>query len=343
MTTNERLTCAVGSYRDYMEATGIKPNTIDNHMQLLRRAIRVWGDIYVSSITHKHIDELFICPQWGPSTRNLYLSNFRAGFMPYCKRQGWMKRDYDPTEGWKMAKVTQREKKWIPLSDFPDLLDAAKTPLDRIIVAIGLFTMCRGSEITYLKVGDVDFDQNTLLIYRQKTEEEDRMPMPLELRDELLLWFRHYEAAAGPLQPEWYVTPSRGPLPMARPKGSGFGPLQPTGEPPRYKPLNRLFKPYEAVKRTIKEMGMDDYRAGVHLLRRSSARAYYDILVASGHDHALLRVGAILGHKDTKTTQIYLGIKVEREQRNASLAGKSMFPNMRRGGTVTELRRASNG
>lgn len=338
MAKNVRLSEAVAEYLDHLKARGLEPLTIKNHHQPLRRAIRLWGDIYVSSIKPGHIDQLMSTTTWSARTRNGYLSNMRSGFFPWCRRNNFIPKDYDPTEGWRPSKVPSKDKTWMPVEEFPALLDAAPSPRDRVLLAVGLFTMCRGSEVTSIKVRDVDFDRDTLFIYRQKTKEEDVLPMPIELRDELLRWMRIYEDKCGPLQPDWYLVPGQGKHPMAH--DHTIGKLVSTGEPAPLKPTLRIGRPYMAVKRTLRIMGLDDHRAGVHLLRRSSARAYYDLLVANGHDHALMRVGAILGHKDTKTTQIYLGLSIERQQRNAMLAGKTMFPGMNDRGTVRNIREA---
>lgn len=338
MTTNIRLSEAIVEYQEHMKSRDMAPRTIHNHMQVLRRGLAVWGDIYVASIQPGHIDRLFATQSWGPKTRNLYLSNLRSGFLTWCRRHNYMRKDYDPTDGWRNAKVVRREQPRIGVEMFPDLLDAAGTLRDRAIIALGLFTMARGSEITNIKIKDLDFDNSTVFLYRQKTKEEDIMPMSLELREEMLAWLAHYrEQQNGYLDPDWYVIPACKPLPMAW--DPAVCKLQPTGAPPPYVPFQRVRKPYDAVKRAMRNLGLEDYRAGIHLTRRSSARAYYDLLVAQGFDHAILRVGSVLGHKDTKTTQIYLGITVEREQRNSALAGKAMFPDMKRSGTVTHIRR----
>ena len=44
-----------------------------------------------------------------------------------------------------------------------------------------------------------------------------------------------------------------------------------------------------------------------------------------------MRVSSMLGHKDTKQTAHYIGVMQERDSRNASIAGKSMFPQLQQG------------
>jgi hypothetical protein len=42
--------------------------------------------------------------------------------------------------------------------------------------------------------------------------------------------------------------------------------------------------------------------------------------------NALMRVAAMLGHKDTKVTMHYIGLTQERDARNKAIAGNLMFP-----------------
>jgi hypothetical protein len=49
------------------------------------------------------------------------------------------------------------------------------------------------------------------------------------------------------------------------------------------------------------------------------------------------RVQALLGHASVLQTEKYLGIELERRQRNEMLAGKTMFPGMYAKGTVRRL------
>lgn len=75
-----------------------------------------------------------------------------------------------------------------------------------------------------------------------------------------------------------------------------------------------------------------------HVLRRSGARALFDRLRHEGYDGALRRVQAMLGHSSGTITETYLGLDVERVQRNEMLAGKPMFPDLPRAGTLHELK-----
>ena len=85
----------------------------------------------------------------------------------------------------------------IPVERFPDLLDAAGSARDRMVVAIGLYTFMRGSEIQLLRVNSVDFRDGVIHMRRQKTNEDDSMPICLELREELVRWLAFYRQNCG--------------------------------------------------------------------------------------------------------------------------------------------------
>lgn len=331
-----RLSDAIDLYLQHMQAKGREHRTIKNHRQPLNRALELWGNIYVVSITPTHIDRLFESSTWGPSTRNLYLSTLRGGFFAWCRRNGVLHRDYDPTEGWTNVKVPNTPKLWIGVEEFSDLLEACDNARDRAVCALGLFTFMRGSEISRLRFADLDFDHGTLNIYREKTKEWDLLPMSQELRHELLSWMSVYEREVGePVRSDWFLVPARSALPMFFDRD--LHKLQPTGAPAKLKPTIRLGKPYDCVKRPLSRLGYDDKGTGAHTLRRSGARAWFEVLRDQGYDGALRRVSAMLGHKQVSMTERYLGLELEKRQRNELLAGKVMFPNMAKTATIKRL------
>ena len=323
-----RMSDAIDQYLEHMRAKGREPRTIKNHRQPLNRALEVWGNIYVESVTPNHIDRLFADSGWGPSTQNLYLSTVRGGFFAWCRRNHVIRRDYDPTEGWTNVKVPVSPKLWIGVEEFSDLLEACDNARDRMVCALGLFTFCRGSEISRLRIADLDFDHSTISIYREKTKEWDVLPMSLELKGELVRWLAEYEREAGePVRQDWFLVPARSALPMRF--DFAVNKLQPTGEPARLKPTVRLGKPYDCVKRPLARIGYPEKGSGAHVLRRSGARGWYEALRETGHDAAMRRVQAMLGHKSLAMTERYLNLQLEKKERDELIAGKAMFPAMK--------------
>lgn len=332
---NKKLSEAIESYLNHLHARGLASNTIKSYRLPLNRALAVWGDIYVSSLRPEHIDNVFSHYQWSPKTRNLYLGAFRQ-FFTYCRKHGFMAKDFDPTDTWRMVKVPEESKSRLAVEDFPRLLQAATDPRDRAVVALGLFTFCRAGEIRTLRIRDVDFDSGEVSIYRHKTQQADRLPLVTELATEMVLWQNTYQSLMGELNPDWFLVPAKDPLPMAW--SHLLGRLAPTGAPAKLRPTQRMSHPYRAAQRPLRALGMLEKGVGGHVLRRSGARALFDRLRHEGYDGALKRVQSMLGHSSGTITEQYIGLDIERVQRNELLSNKPMFPDLNLGATVRELR-----
>src|SRR3546814_10799166 len=89
--------------------------------------------------------------------------------------------------------VPARPRLRIPVTDFGLLLEAAERPDWRITIALGLFTFSRGSEISSMRVGDVDLGEGTIAVTVQKTHDWDEKPICWELDQELRRWLVEYD------------------------------------------------------------------------------------------------------------------------------------------------------
>lgn len=340
---NAYLSDAIDSYLAFLAARQLAENSIKASTYTLKGALSLWGNLLVKNIEPRHIDILFAAKQWGPRTHNTNLQIVKQ-FFGWCRNQGYMSADNDPTFGWRNRKVPNDEQLRIPVERFADLLDAATHPRDRAQIAVGLFLFLRGSEAVLLTIENLDFSRHTVDVYRPKTKEYDTLPMCEELEDELLRFLHWYKRKHGPLQPDWYLLPATCHV-------SGAGQVNPqirqqVLDDRELRPRNKQTKPYMVAQRAIARLGYDTARTGEHTLRRSGARAYADQLRHTGYDGALLRVASMLGHKDTKQTEHYIGWHLEKQQRNEALAGKSMFDGLISKGqnNVINLRgRESNG
>lgn len=327
---NIQLSEAITAYNAHVRATGVADRTVKNKTQILNTAIDVWGDMKVRSIKPVHIDRLFASHDWSTSTRNLYLGNLRM-FLAWCRHHGYMGRDEDPTYGWRNQRVTRNQRVRVPVEQFPDLLDAAGHPRDRAIVAMGLFTFMRSSEIATLKIGDLDLGAGELAIFRHKTRQFDTLPVVEELREEMVRWLNWYRQDQGNLQPDWLLIPAKWGMRFGWEDG-----VQVMVPPPVWlRPDSQVTHMYTIAQSALNALGFDPGREGMHSLRRSGARALFDTLRSEGYDGALMRVSSMLGHADTRVTEKYIGLDLERSQRNALLSGKRMFPNMRRPAALT--------
>lgn len=320
-----RLSQALTNYEAHVRSMGLEPRTIKNRLQPVSRGLSLWGDVRVGDIEPSHIDSLFEGSGYAPRTRNLYLGHLRR-FFDWARHVGIMKQT-DPTYGWRSRKVESKDRIRVPVEQFGELLDCAEHPRDRAVLAIGLYTFMRGSEIQALKRSDLSLADSRVRIYRQKTKEQDNLPVCTELAIEMERWLEYYQSQVGIVHHDYYLVPSKGPYNWAQVDGVWTC----LGES-SLRPKKKMTHPYRVAQRALTELGVEDTKnEGIHTLRRSGARALLDTLRSEGVDSALLRVGAMLGHKDTKVTAHYVGLSQEREARDTMLAGRQMFPSPKPG------------
>lgn len=325
-----RVSEAIEQYINHCTHRKQAPNTIRNKQCALNHALDLWGNLQVASLEPRHIDMYFSAhPNWAPKTTNLYAAALRSWFK-WCRMNKILPRDEDPMECWDDVPDDGRERFYIPGDRFGDLLDAATHPLDRWVIALGIFTLMRGSEIKTLRVGalqDLDTKNPMIAIFRHKTKQPDIMPVCEELQLEAHRWFKWLTAHNGIPQPAWYLTPRRNQRVAQLVESKGRYLYVQSDEHP-VDPTLPYGKNYLAVQRAVNGIGLEGSRVGVHTLRASAARQVFVELTEMGYDGALRRVSSLLGHKNTITTERYLGISLERESRNKQFSGKVMFPSL---------------
>ena len=157
-----------------------------------------------------------------------------------------------------------------------------------------------------------------------KTHDSDMVPMCTELDQEVRRWLTAYAEECGPLQPEWLLIPGS--------KSAGY-------QKQTYDTSRSMAKPELVVQAALP--GFNAERTGMHLLRRSSARAMFDTLVEAGYDGALRRVQTWLHHASAKQTEEYIGVTLDRDQRDRETIGQSKFPGVPESGSVTAIHRFS--
>lgn len=314
------LSDAIDEYLSYLRAKRMADNTVKGTTYLLKGALAEWGNVQVCNLMPRHIDRLFAAKDWKPRTHNTNLQILNA-FLAWCRNQGYLPLTSDPTFGWRNQRVPNTESLRVPVERFGELLDACEHPRDRAQIAVGLFLFLRGSELVNLTIGDLDFKRHQAHIYRVKTKDEDNLPMCSELETELNRWLNWYRKQRGLLRDDWFLLPAKSKQPWVKVNGVLTKPPGIVG----LRPDIRQSHPYRPAQRALAALGYDTLREGEHTLRRSGARAYADQLVALGYDGALLRVASMLGHKDTRQTEAYIGWGIHRQQRNEALAGKPMF------------------
>ena len=346
---------------EVMRSQGRKPASISSALQTYGHFLNFCGNVQVRNITPKKIDEFFAqrARTEKPATLNLRLKFLRNLFKTAALHRYI---NHDPIGHRRPMRVRPTKKTRIPAKDFPRLLECATQPIYRAATAIGLYAFLRAGEVSNLRIEDVDLDAGILYVYRDKPDEFDEMPICAELDAELRRWLTHYaEEMAdtwGPLKPRWYLIPRlRQPSPQPLRDENGQPIRDKNGRwvmawpNPRYLPDTRVTHPHRYIQHVLEAAGYpirdeDGVRSreGLHTLRRSGARALYDELRSgrSHHDDANRTVQAMLGHKNFTTTEIYLGLDIDRVKRNTLLAGKPMFPQPE-ADNVVQLRSANSG
>ena len=325
------LSKAAESYEKFRIVGGFANATIKNDQSTLRRLIRVVGDIDTKKITTQHIDRFFESfadnprQRYEPGTINQHHGSLSA-FLRWCRARGHMRPDIDPLAGRRYQPQPRKARARVAMADFPRLLDSADHPRDRMLLACGLYLLGRQSEIVNLRIRDVDFQSREIHMTIFKSKIYDQMPISQELHGEIVRWFEYYQEKCGPLQPDWYLVPA----------------LSNTYAGLVLRPTRKMSKPEDNVKKALAAVGVQDRHLGMHCLRRSAARALFDEMTARGYDGALRRVSAWLHHSSVTITEGYLGLDIDRAQRDNDSKGKPLFPSLV-DENVIDLRSRRNG
>jgi integrase len=329
-----RLSAAATRYETHCLARGLAPKTIKGQQVGLRLMQRSIGDLMLDSITSQHIDRLFNSNTWAASTRNNRVGQYKA-FFGWCRSNRYMNPMSDPMTGWRQRAVPVRNHLRIPHAEWPRLFEACQHPQERIVVATGLYLFLRASEQQDLRMSDVKLADNTIQLWRRKTQHTQVMPISSELETEIRTWLTYLS--------ERYALQGDHHFICARNKDMQHDPntflwIAGTGTLNLERPV---YKPHLIVQRVLKRAGYTVEKGqGEHTLRRSGARAYFDHLVAHGYDGALRQVQTLLGHSTAVTTERYLGITLDQRRVLEALAGKPMFSV---GGNITPIRGEMHG
>lgn len=341
-----KISEALPAFLAYREVKDRTANTLDRDRGSVDAFRKLIGDRVVSTVTPEDLERFVrIRRDAGLKPRSIN-SDIRAlrVFFKWATLRELTSRD--PTVEVELQKVTRTPRLYIPRDKFRPLLDAADNPRSRIIIGVGLYLWTRQSEAITLRVGDVSLMtwEDESGIQRRggrvdtqihKTRGDDRMPISSRLYDELMGWrdldgtyhqgwLEYYRRDVGveELNPEWYLVPAFN-------QGNFWG-RDEDGRAVRIAnkidPTRAPMKIHQFVKNAMAKIGYPTKQEGLHTLRRSGARAYYDRLrLELGHESAIRVIMAMLHHKDMRTTEIYLGVEADRVERDKLIDGVDMY------------------
>lgn len=238
------------------------------------------------------------------------------GFLDYCHRKGWSRGDLLANTK-KPTPTPRRDYLQLTPDELLRALDMTDDPRDRVCIATAMNTGLRSNEMKLLKLGHVDLDNGFMFTAIPKGRVTDRMPINLDFEGEIHRWLNAYGAECGQLDSSWHLIPSRHRPVMGGRNTITRGPLNP------HRPFHDAG---QIAHRALLRLGYSHERIayeGMHTFRRSVARIYFDAAASGGgYDSALRETAALLHHKSTATTELYLGLNSDTERRNVRLKGK---------------------
>jgi len=224
----------------------------------------------------------------------------------------------------------------LTMAQIVHMVETIEDPWERWLCAFASQTLGRESELRSRKVGHLHIDRSVIDWYRPKTGRKEAIPHDeLFLTNELVMewqrWAYVYQRHAGSLEPWFYLVPSRGRVGWG---SSGY--VYRPGE--RHSRLSRTVQKHAARVAGVPQETLRGQ--GVHIIRRSMARALYDRLVTEEVYEPLTKVQAALGHATSRTTMLYIGLDPDRRARNDVLGGSSLL--WVKQDNVTQLRGVSD-
>lgn len=337
------LTEAVRQFIEYR--TGVQrraETTIIRERTTLRAFVRIiekghtspTGTVNIHSLTTKHLDAWRAQRNQATGRQGMPLSaaylnteiqTLRTFFQWAARSIGFKG---DPLGHLDPLKTVEVDHLRIPPERFAEFLDAADSPVSRWLAAVGLYTMARAGEIrsmTHARLAPLPDGSPGIWIRRTKNGTLDHIPMVLELQEEYDRWMSYYRkhlARQGifSIEPDFALVPAY-----------KFGGDHRPGIPKWFNVYQSPARADRLVNRIFEKMGYDTTQTGMHTLRRSAARAWYNDLhdrQVAGEvlpDTPIRMVMALLGHAKQSTTEIYIGLAVSRAARDSVMIGRRMF------------------
>lgn len=319
-------------------------NTQINDTSVLRRFVAFFDTIQVGHLTPLHVERFFFqkdgqAQAMRPSSYNKVLQRVR-GFFKFCASRGWIR--VDLLANVRPRRPFQRERLRLTPHQLLSLLETTSCPRNRCMLAVGMNLALRASELTALKLADVDLANGLLHVSVTKSGTDDLMPISSDLDVELRRWMTSYTESSMRfkgfvLSPEHYLFPAQESSRLGRREDG-----QQVRRPGPWKPEVRQSHPARVVQKALLGIGIEiEPGEGFHTLRRSAGRAFFDSVVREGHDQALRMTSAYLHHASTVTTEGYLGLRHEKVLRDQVLKGRPFLSALSPAADVIPLRPSS--
>jgi integrase len=334
-------------FLEWSKARGRRPNTLRRRYYELKKVSDILGNPRLDKITTRDMDGVFakLSESRAEGGINCVLGTCRV-FFEWCRNRKLVSKEWNPIADLEFLTIREKPRPRVPVTQFPAMLDAARHPRDRCLIAAGLYLFLRQSEIRTLKVGDVNLDSGEVNVQIWKTGQSDIMPISLEMDRELRKWLTFYGERMGQKpEADWLLFPYKGSSGLLQGENGRFT-KRPEIDDILY-PYKPMFRIEEIAKHSLKALGWEMYdvdgrpmQLGMHVLRRSAARAAFDELTARGYDGALKMVQTWLHHKNASMTEHYLGLTLDKERRNKDYKGTLLYPSIAESVKIVSINRA---
>lgn len=307
----------------YAEQSFVRGGAADmrrKNLSLTRRLHEFTNGRQVGSLTPDHVEAFFYGPRGLVKTcASTTLANYRntlKGFLGWCYRRKWC----DEPEyllGGVTNTSTRNRRVRLRLSEAQlwAMVDACRDNRDRAMLTFAMHTGCRVSEILALRLRSLNLETGEVHVKIIKTREEDVMTVSPLLDRELRAWLAVYTEKHNP-GPDDRLFPARAPNRLI--DGTNHVPEAERG----YTPSKPIGSPSRQIRRIADAAGVSlEDGDGWHTVRRSVARLFFDRASHMGHDAALRMTSAFLHHANTTTTEVYLGLQLEKKKRDEIMSG----------------------
>lgn len=178
--------------RDRVLRGEFAPTTAESTIYILRNFARAMPED-PRKITRQDIEDWMGKPKLAPGYRRVRLSRLRT-FVQWMVLNDYIPRD--PSLGIKSPRTPRQAPRGLRHSDVSKLLAAVATRRDLLMILLMVQEGLRCHEVAGIEIGDVDFEQRTLLVVG-KGGDERLLPISEETFTALLAYLDEYPASAG--------------------------------------------------------------------------------------------------------------------------------------------------
>jgi integrase len=118
------------------------------------------------------VADRFASKEVSVATVNKYLRCLRSIFNRAITPRGYLAQGQNPFAGIKPRKLTDNRKRYVEISEYKRLMDAAEDPWWRTFIAVAYSSGLRRSEILHLTWKDIDFDNKQINVTAKKANDK---------------------------------------------------------------------------------------------------------------------------------------------------------------------------